>query len=335
MAVAAVLAVSPAAGATASPARALCAGTPRTTGTLADPALTETSGLAFSRAHRGVLWAHNDSGDDARVFAVGRDGAALGTVTVTGAAALDWEDVALGPGPGSDDHLFLGDVGGGGGVRPTVTVFRIPEPAVPGPGVIGRSAPAAALTLRYPDGAHDAEALLVDGRTGDLVVVTKGADAPATVYRAAGATTAAAGSTTTLEAVGPIARPADPGPARRALDLAGFATLTDLVTGADASPTAGVAVVRTYGGIAAYPWPNGTTLADTLVRTPCAAPAPLDLRAPQGEAIALAPNGRRLVTVSEGVNAPLVELRARWISPSAPRPRWALGALRAPGDERV
>ncbi len=80
---------------------------------------------------------------------------------------------------------------------------------------------------------------------------------------------------------------------------------------ADAVPAAGVAVVRTYGGIAVFAWPADTPLAQALTGAPCAAPAPLDLRAPQGEAIALARNGRSLITVSEGVGAPLVELRAR------------------------
>src|SRR5688500_12085038 len=40
-------------------------------GTAAAPALTEVSGVAASRTQDGLLWAHNDSGGDAEVFAVG------------------------------------------------------------------------------------------------------------------------------------------------------------------------------------------------------------------------------------------------------------------------
>ncbi len=41
------------------------------------------------------------------------------------------------------------------------------------------------LTLRYPDGPHDSEALMVDPRSGDLYVVVKHlAGGPAAVYRA-------------------------------------------------------------------------------------------------------------------------------------------------------
>ncbi|MFA5883518.1 MAG: hypothetical protein WDA60_06685 [Acidimicrobiia bacterium] len=297
----------------AATARALCsAPAGRETGTVADPALLETSGLVRSRSHAGVLWAHNDSGDSTRVFALDRRGTPLGTVTVTGADAVDWEDLALGRGPGGADHLFLGDIGGGAaGARSTVTVYRIPEPDPPGAGATTASATAQAVTLRYPDGAHDAEALLVDDRTGDLVVITKGTTDAATVYRAPGGATAARGTTITVEPVGELARPVTRDGARVIQELAGLAGLADRVAGADAAPDAGIAVVRTYGGVAVHRWPATRSLAQALLTRPCAAPAPADLRFPQGEAIALAPDGLRYLTVAEGANAPLIEVRAR------------------------
>lgn len=304
-----------AAGSAGSPgarARALCAGSARTVGNLADPGLVEASGLAWSRTQRGVRFAHNDSGDTARVFALSTHGDALGTVTIVGAGAFDWEDIALGAGPGGVDALFLADMGDSGkGGRTTVTVYRVLEPVPPGTGATGVTDPAVAIRLTYPDGAHDAEALLVDDRTGDLVIVTKGGDARPTVYRAPGAARSAGGAPVTLEVVGPLGMPAEPGISSRLLALAGLDATADQVTGADAASAAGVAAVRTYGGIAVYRWGRAATLASALLGVPCAAPSPLDVRFPQGEAIALSPDGRRAVTVSEGVGAPLVELRAR------------------------
>src|SRR5688572_25229164 len=102
VAIAVALTAASTRAAAATPARAaarLCAaGSGTTVGTVTDPAIDELSGLARSRSHRGVLWANNDSGDIARVFALATDGADLGTVEVSGAAALlDWEDLALGP----------------------------------------------------------------------------------------------------------------------------------------------------------------------------------------------------------------------------------------------
>ena len=73
--------------------------TASTVGSLASNALTETSGIAASRRVSGVWWVHNDSGDRARVFAIGNDGRDLGEFDLAGAAAVDWEDIAVGSGP--------------------------------------------------------------------------------------------------------------------------------------------------------------------------------------------------------------------------------------------
>src|SRR6266566_1484018 len=69
------------------------------TGTLHSPRVKESSGIAASRAHPGVLWTHNDSGDDAYVYATDLAGADRGVVRIRGARAVDWEDIALGPCP--------------------------------------------------------------------------------------------------------------------------------------------------------------------------------------------------------------------------------------------
>lgn len=303
----------PISAASASPkaaAAALCGtGSPTTRGTIANPALTELSGLVRSRAQRDVLWAHNDSGDSARLFTVGLDGADRGVVNVTGVVAVDWEDIALGPGPDGRDDLFVGDIGDNEAARTEVTVYRIPEPAAPGPGAT-TAATGDRLILRYPDGPHDAEALLVDARNGDLVVITKVTNGRATVYRAPGATRAANGARVTLEAVGTLGEPSNPGLSQR-LAQAAFGELANRVTAADANTKVGIATVRTYAGVTVFPWPARLSLADALLTSPCSAPAPTDLRFPQGEAIALAPNGRSYITAAEGASAALVEFRAR------------------------
>ena len=313
-----VAAAPAAAGAAGTPARAaarLCAaGSGTTLGTVANPAIDELSGLVQSTAHPGVLWANNDSGDTARVFAVGTDGADLGTVTVGGATAVDWEDLALGPGPGGPDHLYVGDIGGAGtsgNARPTVTVYRFPEPAPPGAGLT-TAVTAQSVTLTYPDGPHDAEALLLDARSGDLVIVTKVTQsAVAGVYRAPKASTAAAGSTIPLERAGDLGASGRPGLAERLAELAGLGDVANSVTAGDASAQAGVALIRTYSGISAYQWSTKQSLADALLASACRAPAPTDARFPQGEAVALAANGKHYITASEGVGAPLVQFRAR------------------------
>ena len=136
---------------------------------LQDPRIYESSGLALSRRHQGVLWTHNDSGDEARLFAVGADGRTLATLTLAGVEARDWEAVAAGRDDRGRPALFAGDIGDNQGVWPEVAVYRVTEPARLGDATV----PAVRYRLRYADGPHNAEALLVDPRGNRLYVATK------------------------------------------------------------------------------------------------------------------------------------------------------------------
>ena len=65
---------------------------------------------------------------------------------------------------------------------------------------------AAKLTLRYPDGARDAEAMFVDPRSGEIYVIQKaGAGGWVGIYRAPA--NLAAGSTTVMTKVGTLTLP--------------------------------------------------------------------------------------------------------------------------------
>jgi len=247
-------------------------------------ALTETSGVAASRMSPGVLWAHNDSGDTARVFAMTTSGQHLGAFTLNGASATDWEDVAIGPGPVSGkSYLYVGDIGDNNHVRASVVVYRVPEPSVnlqqpPGDGqVLGN---VETFTLTYPDGAHDAEALAVDPASGDIVIVTKELSGQAGIY-----VRSAASSSTTLTRKAPI-------------DL-GFGTL---VTGASVPPDGKAVVLRTYGSVLLFPRPDGATLDEALRSSACAGASTSEA---QGEAVAVTPDGRGYVTISEGSQPPI------------------------------
>jgi hypothetical protein len=247
-------------------------------GEVATPEATELSGLAISHAQRGVLWTHNDSGDSARVFAITSKGRLVAEVTVAGAQAVDWEDIAVGPGTRRRDALYVADIGDNDAARPDVVVYRMREPRVAGSGA-HLSAAARALTLRYPDGAHDAEALLVSPSNGALFVVTKSFSGRAGVYLAAHPR---AGGTTTMRRVATIA-------------LAGG----DAITAGDVSADGRTIAVRSY--FRAYAWKRrrGETIAAALRRRPCAADADL-FDEGQGEALALTRDGRAFYSVPEG-----------------------------------
>ncbi len=142
--------------------------------------LRELSGLVASRTQPGVLYAHNDSGDAARFFALDTAGQLLATFSLEGARARDWEDVALGPCP-AGTCLYLGDIGDNGRVREDYAVFRVPEPEV----ATGSAAVAwERLPYVFPGGEkHNAEALVMHATTGRLYLLTKERTGPSAVYR--------------------------------------------------------------------------------------------------------------------------------------------------------
>jgi hypothetical protein len=136
---------------------------------LEDQRILESSGLALSRRHQAVLWTHNDSGGDPALYAVGADGGTLATLTLAGVEARDWEAMAAGRDDRGRPALFVGDIGDNNGVWPEVAVYRVAEPAE----LRDATVPAVRYRLRYADGPHDAEALLVDPLGDRLYVATK------------------------------------------------------------------------------------------------------------------------------------------------------------------
>jgi hypothetical protein len=242
----------------------------RVTGRVRDPAADELSGLVASPSRRGLWWSHGDSGSGPQLFALRADGAEAGRVLVPGADAVDWEDIAAGPGA----SLTVGDIGDNGASRPSIEVLRIAEPS---PRATATAAPAH-VTLRYPDGPHDAETLLVDPLRGDLLVVTK-AFGDARAYRS-------------------------PAGATGALTLRrGPRIPVALATAGDVSADGRVVAIRGYGELAVWVRRGREPLARTLRRRPCVSPTALDDG--QGEALALDRHGTSFLTVAEGSPAVL------------------------------
>jgi hypothetical protein len=244
--------------------------------TLSDARIAESSGIAVGTVG-DRLYTHNDSGDIARFFELDRSCNTVATILLPGVQARDWEDISRGPG----GTLWLGDIGDNSGIRGRgILVHKVAEPAAAARGTV-RERPVS-YRLRYADGPHDAEALLVHPRTGQLIVVTK-SFAGGTVY----------GAQLPL-------RTDRPNVLRRALRVA-----VPEVTGGDISPDGRHVVLRNY--TAAYEWDvKGDDVVAALRGEPKRIPLPAS---GQGEGISYTPDGEGLIISSEGQGAPVQELR--------------------------
>ncbi len=246
------------------------------TGTFEDPRVGESSGVAASAGHPGILWTVNDSGNDPILFATDTLGADLGAFTVAGATNRDWEDAAVGP-CGSATCVYIADTGDNAEDRAEMLIYRVPEPE-PGPAASGATAAAEAVRVRYPDAPHDTEALYVDA-AGDVHLVTKGRTGGVVHFRVRQAAWGSSGPVT-AEGLGSL--PLDPG-----------ASLSDRITGAALSPDGGIVVVRSYRRLHFF-GVRGDGRLEPLGSPPVACSvAGLE---PQGEAVTWLDAGRLVLT---------------------------------------
>jgi len=159
-------------------------GKPKVIATLSCPQIDESSGLTRSRRNPGVFWTHNDSGDDARVFALDEKGRHLGTYAIVGARNRDWEEIASVSLDGKH-FLLICDAGDNNRKRPFVTLYLAPEPAVDPnrPIKAGKLQVVQTIHFTYDDGPQDCESVAVDSASRTIYLVSKRGHR--TVYRLA------------------------------------------------------------------------------------------------------------------------------------------------------
>jgi hypothetical protein len=247
---------------------------PTTRCQISDPGLAELSGLV---AVGDQVLAVNDGGDRVAVHLLD---AACQVVDVHNAAVdpYDPEDMAL----GTDGTVWLADTGDNNANRPTVALLALRPDGT-----------TAVFRLSYPDGPHDAEALLL-APDGTPYLVTKEVLGASKVYRPAaplvdGGTVALA----EVAAVNLTLTGTPGGPVGRAGQL--------LVTGGAVSGDGTRLALRTYTD--AYVWPlAGSDVPAALAATPVRIPLP---ESPQGEAISFTADSQQLVVASEGLPSDL------------------------------
>ncbi|MGB6181957.1 MAG: hypothetical protein WBF79_12000 [Rhodococcus sp. (in: high G+C Gram-positive bacteria)] len=242
-----------------------------------DPGLSELSGMTVLD---NTVYGMGDSGADDRVARLDVD-CAVAQWLPNPVDPYDVEDLSS-----YDGFLWLADIGDNDRRRDSVALVRM-DPARGGAGELHR--------LTYPDGAHDAEALLI-GSDGRPVIVTKDGLGTGGVY-------------SIDTAVDNLPSPG-PTPLRRVTDFAPTATTTPggpplldgsrLVTGGAVSVDGTVAAVRTYTDL--YLWPvNDGDVAEAMASPPSTVIA-LPPQ-PQGESIAFTDDGDLLVGSEQGLDS--------------------------------
>jgi hypothetical protein len=241
---------------------------------VADTKLDEISGCAVSVKNPGVLWVHNDSGDDAVLYALRlSDGVTLGKVKLKGISATDFEDMAL-----AGDRLFVGDIGDNGAARKSISVHSVSEPKVNLKKVNQKwKLNPKSIALKYPSEARNAEAMIVDPN-GAVVLVDK---VDGTVWRE--------NKKGQLDVVANLKIP--------------------LVTGAALVPGSNDVLIRTYPFVYRYAHVASTSFDTVWAAKPSIVTAPL---LPQAEAVCASSDGKHGYTLSESRNQPVQIVPISW-----------------------
>ena len=283
-------------------------GPPETVMTIQDKRLDEISGMACSSRVPGVLWVHNDSGDDPRLFAVGPDGKTLGILEITNAHARDWEEMSRFEWEG-EPWLLIADVGDNDAVRHDLVIYLLPgpDPARFEHETTIRVPASAVLPFRYEDGPRDCEGVAVDVPNQQILLISKRTEPPVLYTLPLILSRDDDEPPLVAQKSRPMLGIKPPTTAERALP-GRLGKYRSWVTAFDISPDDRSAAVLTYGNIYLYQRDEDATWIDTLAGTPERIPFQ-DL--PQAESICFDEGGATLLVSTEDNRPPVIRFRLR------------------------
>lgn len=254
---------------------------PEHVGQVENPEIFELSGIAASFRLDDVIYAHNDSGDTSRIFAMTSTGAHLATFEIDDAANDDWEDIARAP-CAAGECLYIADIGDNDLAATSYSIYLVEEPATVDPGT--HTLAAERVEFSYPDGASiDAEVLLVHPTTGEVTIVTKAQEGPASIYELG---TLSASGALQAEKVGELEPP--DGSSR--------------FTGGSVHPDGTGVLLRTNTRLWHFPMDPEQTAAAALRAEPCQLELATET---QGEAVTWLRGGVGIMTIGEAAQAPV------------------------------
>ena len=236
------------------------------------PVIHEGSGIADSKINPGNIWVEEDSDNPPEIILVKHDGTVVKKIFIKGAVNRDWEDMAL-----YNDSIYIADIGDNDEIYKTYQfyIFREPSSSVD---TVNTFKP---VSFKYPDGSHDAEAFLLDRKSGDIYILTK-RDNPSRIYK--------------------LKYPYSE--SLNTLTLEGHLGYTGIVSAAISYDDNEV-IIKTYAALNYYRRKSGQDIVACLVQPPRLLPYTLE---PQGEAICFAKDTSGFFTLSEKGFASFVNL---------------------------
>ena len=232
--------------------------------------LDEASGIADSKANPGYLWVQQDGGNPNDIALLSHDGTFLKKISIKTAVNRDWEDMVMANGPVAGiNYIYLADIGDNSLASSQYFIYRFTEPVATSDSVFDCDK----IIFQYPDGAHDAEAILVDNNTRDIYIITK-QDQPSRVYKLAYPQITTSINTAILSG---------------SLSFSG-------VTGAAFSPDGKEILIKTYNSIHYWKKKSGQPVEQAFVGTPVTLSYQIE---PQGEAICFKNDNSGFFSLSE------------------------------------
>lgn len=230
----------------------------------------EASGIADSKANPGHIWVQQDSGNPNDLVLLSFSGSLAKKINIKPAHNRDWEDIVLANGPiAGKQYVYIADIGDNGLAATECFIYRFPEPV----SSVDTVYEVEKIRFSYPDGAHDAEAMLVDNTSKDIYFITK-QDAASRIYKLAYPQNTKGNNTAVLMGMLPF----------------------NGVTSAAISPDEKELLIKTYTKI--YRWTK--TKLQTIEQALAGSSSTVDYQfEPQGEAMCFKNDNKGFFTLSE------------------------------------
>lgn len=264
--------------------------------------LQEISGLAASIINPGLLWAHNDGGDKARIFLIDTTAHQKVVIWLGGDAThRDWEDMAIGPGPEEGkNYIYVGDIGDNDAKHKHKFIYRLEEPKID-PATTSDTTILRVERIKFelPDGARDSECIMIDPVTRDIYLLSK-REPKVNLYRLPYPQS----TTETITAERVLEKMEFNQYEEKQVSKNGKETLINgyhssyynqIVSG-EISGDGSEVLIKTYSSVYYWKRPNAENIGDLLKTMPTLLPYTAE---PQGEAIAFDVNGKGYYTLSE------------------------------------